>query len=1214
MAQQSRWPERVARALRRRTPERIRRGLRELHRRFREPVAKPVPAASGRPTRRQPDLAPVLSVVIPIYNVEPYLAECLESVQQQSFSELEVLLVDDGSTDGSRAIMERFVRSDGRFVAFGQANQGQGAARNLAVRQARGEFLTFVDGDDIVPKGAFAAMVKSLRASGSDMVVGAAMRLRNGRLSPPVWNATVHQRDRLQITIDDFPGALWDVIACNRMFRREFWVTRVGEFASGASYEDHVPMVKSYLRAAKFDLLSRTTYHWRYREDLTSESQQKHRLDNLEDRLAVKVEAGALLEAEASSAVRAAWLGRVLDTDLAAFIDFALMADDQYRATLREAFRHYRLLAGPEAMSHIRVLQKIRGYLVSEDRWDDLVAVQAWFREVGGMPSTEVIDGHVYVVPQRTQLQKMDIPVEVRELAWHETGLRACLATVVWIDDSILELTGWAYPANIDLADESPSISLRLVGRSTGTIVDVAVEQLVVGEATRWSGQRYALVDAAGFRARVQTRELSGSRPDSWQLEVSVRACGVERTGSIFEAVPGSSASAGLLTSCRTAGSDVMVSPHYDPRSGFVLRTRQVRVELRAISSVDGSVITGEVAALGRRPVPEALTLVLLPKAGGKQVPVDWVTDSTGPARSFSVDAGLLATVSTPARWELRRSPGSKAAHGVAWPGVPAGAIPALNVDVSGWYVWERSASGTAQLVVGGGELAVRDVEAGEDEITFIVHGAELTADERSTVELRSGAVAVPLQSVDLAADGSSHWRFANCASRFGLPSRPLPPGTYSLRYQDRNGVKRQVPADPELRSTLVREWLGPHHRVRLSATADVLRIHLSAPLREGEVSRRAQTAQLARYRQCDPEPEQAVLFQSWDGGVAAGDQLALHRALGRMRPELRRYWVVTDKSVIVPAGARAVLLGSKEYWDTLARTRFLCSNVDLGPRLFKRTHQRFLQTFDGHPFSAMGRRYWEGRRGKPEAWIQTETARLNQQWDALVAPNRLAAQLYRSEFDYRGEILTLGNPRCDALVAGVAGRRLSVRRALGASEHQTVTLYAPTARDLLTTRGSAKRRFDELDLPAVVSHLGPRHQLWVRGHQDNKRVPDRVSGIEGVRDLTDYPDVNDLIMAADVLLTDYSAIRFDWALTGKPMVFFVVDEGTYFATRPALFEFADSAPGPVARTPSEVIELLAHPTDLARRNQGRIAEFNRRFNRLQDGSAAARVVDAFFN
>ncbi len=1201
MAQESAWTERLARSLRRRLPPPVRRRLGRL-RRLGRPAARPTPALTA--TKVPPSTEPVLSVIIPVFNVEPYLAECLDSVRRQSFDDLEVLVIDDGSTDGSREILDRFVRRDERFRLLEQPNQGQAAARNLAVRQARGEFLTFVDGDDVVPKGAFAAMVTSLRASGSDLVVGAAMRLRNGRLSPPIWNATVHPRNRYGLTIDDFPGALWDVIACNRMFRRTFWVEKVGGFRSGVSYEDHVPMVAGYVRAASFDLLARTTYHWRYRENLSSESQQKHRLDNLRDRIEVKAEAEALLATEASPAVRAAWLGRVLDTDLASYIDFALISDDEYRSTLQGAVRRYRSLADAEALGHVRVLQKIRGHLVAEGRWDDLVAVQTWFRELGGMPATAVLDGHVFVQPVDGPRVLLDLPAAVRELAWHETSLRCALATASW-QGSTLDLTGWAFPANVDLTGQQLDLAVRLIGRRSQRVVPIESQSLASREATRWSGQRQAQVDAAGFRVRIDVAAL-GPKPDTWQLELTVSGCGVERSGPVLDAVAGSSAAAGLLTAGRE---NLLAVPRFDPEAGFVLETRRVVTELAAVDSEPGDGrLTGRVASVNGRPLPAEL--VLVQPASKRHVPVDWLTEGDPVTRSFGIDAAELVESGSPARWELRRGSGRSAASGVTWwdQGDP------VRVDLDGTRLeWQRSTRGGTQLAVGGPGPAGVGVEVLDDELVLVVDGDDLSADELLTVELVSPTLTVPLRAIDPGPDGTRRWRFPAAVARFGLAPRPLPTGAYQVTFRDRHGLDRVLPAGAALRGRLVQEWLGPHHRIRVGATATALRISLAAPLTDDELGRFAETTLLRQYQDEGATPEDAVLFQSWDGGVAAGDQLALHHALGHLKPGLTRYWAVSDESVVLPDGAVPLILGSRAQLDVLARARFVCSNVDLGPRLRKRPYQRFLQTFDGHPFSATGRRFWEGRRGHPEAWIRAECARLNAQWDVLLAPNRLAAELYRSEYDFTGEILTVGSPRCDPLAADAQTRRTIVRRALGIGDQHTVTLYAPTARDLLTTRGSTKRRFDELDLAEIASHLGPRHHLWVRGHHDNKRVPDRINGIDGIRDLTDYPDVNDLMAAADVLLTDYSAIRFDWAVTGKPMVFFVADEESYFTLRPPLFEFTDSAPGPLARTTDEVAHLLARPADLVRRHGAAIAEFNRRFNQLQDGSAAARVVDAFF-
>lgn len=1207
MSQQTRWTQRFLGGLRRRLPSSVRQALGRVRRWFVRPPVPALPVAAhdgGRPT------TPVLSVVIPVFNVAPYLEECLESVRRQTLTRLEVLLVDDGSTDGSREIMERYVRRDDRFILLEQPNQGQAVARNLAVRKARGEFLTFVDGDDVVPRSAFAAMVKSLRTSGSDLVVGAALRLRNGRLSAPIWNATVHRRDRRGLTIDDFPGAMWDVIACNRMFRRVFWIEKVGGFRAGVAYEDHVPMVTAYVRARSFDLLARTVYHWRYRENLSSDSQQKHELGNLQDRLSVKAEAAAMLSVEASPAVRAAWLGRVLDTDLASYIDFALIADDDYRATMRAAFEYYLSQADESSLRHIRVLQKIRGQLVAESRWDDLVAVQRWFREIGGMPATRVVGGRVSILPVDGPLARLDLPAEVLELAWHETDLRACLATAVWLDHETLEVSGWAFIANVDLSDETPSLSIRLVGRQTGQLVAVDLEPVSTPAATRWSAQRQARVDRAGFRARVDAGALASYGPEFWQLEITVRTHGIDRQGPVFDAIAGSSAAGALLTASRPTGTDVIVLPRFDATWGFVLDTSQLIAELETPPAlVDGAMI-GSIKAVGGHDLPASLVLVRQP--GKKRLPISWLDDGTSTSRQFSI--GLVPPdLPTPGRWELRRSPGKSVAEGVAWPQAASGQLELATLGPAGTQaVWRGSARGSAVLQVGGPRLMALDVLADDCELVIVVAGPDSSAKELTGVELTSADATVPLSAVDRD-DAACRWRFPSSCSRFGLTATPLPSGTYQVTFRDQHGARQLVPAGTDLRGMLTRDWLGPHHRIRLSASANALQITLGARLDEDELGRWAGAAQLRRYRALQPTPEPSVLFQSWDGSVASGDQLALHHALGAMRPGLLRYWAVTDESVVLPADAVPLLIGSRAYWDVLAKTCFLSSNVDLGERFTKRPYQRFLQTCHGHPFAAVGRRFWEGRRGYPEAWIQAECTRLNQQWDVLLAPNQLAAELYRSEYDYLGDVLTLGSPRCDDLVQNDPARRSAVRDAMGIGDHDLVTLYAPTSRDLLTTRGSAKRRFAELNLDDVASHLGSGHHLWVRGHHDNKRVPERVSGIRGVRDVTDYPDVNDLILAADLLLTDYSAIRFDWAVTGKPMVFFTPDEQSYLRARPALFDLAESRPGPIARTTSEVIDQLAHPAELAERWAAAITAFNRRFNQLQDGGAAARVVDAFF-
>ena len=94
----------------------------------------------------------MISVIVPVYNVERYLEECLNSIQQQSYTDIEVILVNDGSTDHSKTICERYCEEDSRFYLLNQTNQGQSVARNVGVAASKGEFIAFVDSDDIIQK------------------------------------------------------------------------------------------------------------------------------------------------------------------------------------------------------------------------------------------------------------------------------------------------------------------------------------------------------------------------------------------------------------------------------------------------------------------------------------------------------------------------------------------------------------------------------------------------------------------------------------------------------------------------------------------------------------------------------------------------------------------------------------------------------------------------------------------------------------------------------------------------------------------------------------------------------------------------------------------------------------------------------------------------------------------------------------------------------
>ena len=448
----------------------------------------------------------------------------------------------------------------------------------------------------------------------------------------------------------------------------------------------------------------------------------------------------------------------------------------------------------------------------------------------------------------------------------------------------------------------------------------------------------------------------------------------------------------------------------------------------------------------------------------------------------------------------------------------------------------------------------------------------------------------------------------------WGLGATPLPPGSYRLRIQGEAGeadpAKLLLGPGPAGRTPYLERSDAFRMRVErnLDGSAQVV---LAPPLREDEVGAYAQQ-ELRRWyatdeRRLDPR---AVFLQSYAGTAVTDSPLAIHRELRRSRPDLRPVWAVADSSVPTPAGAERVLLRSREWYDALAGCAHIVTNTDLDEWFRKRPGQRVLQTFHGYPAKAMGLLAWEAKNFPP-AVVERHLRRTAAQWDAILTPHPAMDAHYREQYRYAGRILSGGYPRDDELVGPDAARlREKTRQRLGIGE-RTAVLYAPTWRDDLTTNFRAAVMPSHLDVERAAEALGEDYVILLRGHRFHRQRPE-VHG--RLLDVTGYPEVNHLILAADAAVLDYSSLRFDMALTRRPMLFLVPDLDRYESgIRGFLYDFRSSAPGPLLETTDQVVAALRDLDAVAATFRADYDRFHERFNALQDGHAAERVVAAFF-
>lgn len=361
-----------------------------------------------------------------------------------------------------------------------------------------------------------------------------------------------------------------------------------------------------------------------------------------------------------------------------------------------------------------------------------------------------------------------------------------------------------------------------------------------------------------------------------------------------------------------------------------------------------------------------------------------------------------------------------------------------------------------------------------------------------------------------------------------------------------------------------------------------------------------------------------AVLFEAFDGKVIGDSPLDIFNALKVARPDLEFFWSV-KAGVAAPAGATALKYGSREWLKVLATAKYLVNNSAF-PWYFKKVSgQVYLQTWHGTPLKRLVR---DIEAGKVSAQYLSTMRKESAAWDFLISPSAYAAACFKSAFDFpirasktsagAGKLLEVGYPRNDRLSASADDRvaiRNRVRKQLGVKPQTQLVLYAPTWRDTARNAVGTLQTVNHID---ATTKLPKGFQLMFRGHSMTRDAHNSKTA-NGAIDVTDYPDITELYLAADILITDYSSVMFDFAVTGKPMIFLTPDIEKYVADRGFYFDFVAEAPGPICHTTAEVMTVLENIDDVAKQYGQAYETWQNKFTPLEDGKATARVLAEVF-
>ncbi|GGS52439.1 bifunctional glycosyltransferase/CDP-glycerol:glycerophosphate glycerophosphotransferase [Streptomyces violaceus] len=414
--------------------------------------------------------------------------------------------------------------------------------------------------------------------------------------------------------------------------------------------------------------------------------------------------------------------------------------------------------------------------------------------------------------------------------------------------------------------------------------------------------------------------------------------------------------------------------------------------------------------------------------------------------------------------------------------------------------------------------------------------------------------------------------------------------------------------------------WRGAEMRLLASApyasyaaVRGLRELRASALGRKRRVARKASGAALRTWYAAQSkrplDPQLAVYSATHHRGVS-GDPAAIHAKAREIAPHIRGVWVVREDAVdALPPGIDHVIPGSRRYHEVMARATYWVNNVNWPGTLAKRPGSVHIHTHQGTPLKYMGADLLT-KPGARHGFDVPQMLRRADRWDYSLVAGRHAERAWERAYPCHFASLRTGSPRNDVLVGAGPERGPEVRERLGIPAGHTVVLYAPTRRDY--RKGGHVDRFD---LARFAEDLGPGHTLVVRLHPSLAGGVARGLGLADLHrrgvvvDATDEPHVEDVLLASDALVTDYSALMFDYALLDRPIVVHADDWGAFAASRGAYFDITADAPGHVSRSYRELAWLFASGTWQDREAERLRAGFRERYCEFEDGRAAERVV-----
>ncbi len=363
------------------------------------------------------------------------------------------------------------------------------------------------------------------------------------------------------------------------------------------------------------------------------------------------------------------------------------------------------------------------------------------------------------------------------------------------------------------------------------------------------------------------------------------------------------------------------------------------------------------------------------------------------------------------------------------------------------------------------------------------------------------------------------------------------------------------------------------------------------------------------------PYENTTIIFESFGGRQVSDSPYAIYQLFQKLYPGIRMVWSIDRslKKFCRQNQIEYVVRRTNKWVRLLEKSQFWISNARFPSWVKKPSYLTYIQTWHGTPLKKLGLDIENvSMPGTTTAKYHKNFVREANRWDALVSPNDYSTRIFRSAFGYNNQILKVGYPRNDELINTEPNQINEFKKQLGIPLDKKVVMYAPTYRDNQFAE-KGKYTFElPFNLDDFRKSFGNDTVLILRMHYLISNALDISDYSDFVYDFSNYPNISDLYLVSDLLITDYSSVFFDYAYLKRPILFYPYDYHLYKEElRGFYLDYQRDLPGKIAKNSSQLLEeiqhVLAHP-DMSANDQ--FMKFYNRFCAINDGLSSLKVVN----